>query len=103
LFLESKFNREITSENALSKAFDMTTDISVSVNQFTVVVSLVVVDLLVWEDNVSSERLSHQKILTKSSRATSEHFIRVRWNNSAESENKIVDLLLVKEVGSDGV
>ena len=56
--------------------------------------------LLVWEDDIASESLSHEQIFAKCTGALSEYFIWIRRNDSAESEYEIVYHLLVEEISS---
>ena len=81
----------------------MTTDIRLIVDQFSTEELFSVLLLLVGEDDVASESLSHQEILTKGTRTTSQNFIRVRGNNRTQREDKIMDHLHVEEVGGHGV
>lgn len=61
----------------MTKALDMTTDISIRLDQLALVVALLLLDLLVREDNVSTECLGHEEEFTKDTRAAPQYLIRV--------------------------
>ena len=56
--------------NTLLQALDRTTSVSVGVNQLTLMVSFEGLNLFVREHDITSESLSHEKILTKSTGAS---------------------------------
>jgi hypothetical protein len=64
-------DRDVRSKHSLLQTFYSTTGVGIIINQLVVVESLELRNLLIWEYNVTSESLSHQKILTKCTRATS--------------------------------
>jgi hypothetical protein len=99
LSLKLELNRDVTSVDSHLQALYMTADVGFSINKLAFVELLVVLLLLVREDNVSSEGLSHKEIFTESTRTSSQHFIRVSGDNSAQSEDEVVDHLHVQEVG----
>ena len=55
--------------------------------------------LLVWENNVASESLSHQEILAECTRTSSQDLVRISGDDGTQSEDKVMDHLLVQEVG----
>ena len=96
-----KFDRNVAPVDSLLETFDCTSDVGVSIAEFSIVESLKLFGLLVWEDDFSSECLGHEKILTESTRTTSQNFVRVSWDDGAKSEDEVVDHLFVQEKGGD--
>ncbi len=98
-----EFYWEVTSVDALLETLYMATDVSFGVNQLSLTEFLWVFFLLIWEDNVTSESLSHKQIFAKCARTSSKNFVRVCGNNCTQGKNEIMDLLHVKEVGCYGI
>lgn len=59
-FLELELDRDIASVDTLLKALYSTTDVCVSVDQLSFVEFFKLFLLLIWEDNITSESLSHE-------------------------------------------
>jgi hypothetical protein len=96
-----KFDGYVTPVDSLLEAFDCAADVGVSIDEFSIVESLKLFRLLVREDDFSSECLGHEKILTESTRTTSQDFVRVSRDDGTKSEDEVVDHLLVQEEGGD--
>ena len=102
-FLELELDRDVTSVDTLLKALNCSTNVGVCVDKLTLVKLLKLFFLLIWENDIASEGLSHKQILAKGTGTSSENFIRVSWDNRAKSEDKTMDHLFVKEESGDGI
>ena len=76
----------------------MASNVGLRVDHFTIDELLTRLLLLIWEDNVASECLSHQKIFTQSTGTSTQNFIWVCWDDSTKSKDEVMNHLHVEKV-----
>lgn len=96
---EFELDWDVRPIDAVLETFYVATDVGLAVDQFAVVVLLWIFLLLVRENDVATEGLRHQEVLTESTRAASKHFVRVSRNNCTEGKDEVMNHLHVQEIG----
>jgi len=81
----------------------MTPDVGFCINEFTLVELLPVFDLFVREHDVSAESLGHQQVFAKSAGTSSQHVVRVSWDDGAKRKYEVVNLDHVQKVSRNRI